>query len=234
MVEQIKRISLYEQVAMQMMQLIESGEWPIGEQIPNEIELSQLFGVSRNCIREGLKSLTLYGILNSRAGKGTFVSNTAKEQIHNMRLVDFLHKGPIQDLIEARIAIECKQASLAAINATEEEKLELTRVYKALENALQENNMPLKPNPTVNGIAFHSCIGKIAHNEILEQLIASIISAINEQRNHMRLNKADSDVMLDDHYEIYKAIMDGEPREAASAMETHIYNSYGIILSHLE
>ncbi len=143
MVEQIKRISLYEQVAMQMMQLIESGEWPLGEQLPNEIELSQMFGVSRNCIREGLKSLTLYGILNSRAGKGTFVSVSAKEQINNMRLVDFLNNGPIKDLIEARIAIESKQASLAAENATDEEKEEFEGIYKELIEALQINSLPI-------------------------------------------------------------------------------------------
>ncbi len=74
----------------------------------------------------------------------------------------------------------------------------------------------------------------MAHNAILEQLIASIMNAINEQRDQMKLNKSDSDVMMGDHYNIYKAIMDGEPQEAAQAMESHIYHAYGIVLAHRE
>ena len=49
---------------------------PIGEKIPNEYELAEMYGVGRSTIRETVKSLVSKGILEVRQGSGTYVIGT--------------------------------------------------------------------------------------------------------------------------------------------------------------
>ena len=43
----------------------------IGEKLPNEFELAELFGVGRSTVRETVKSLVSKGVLEVRRGSGT-------------------------------------------------------------------------------------------------------------------------------------------------------------------
>ncbi len=46
----------------------------IGDKLSNEIELSQKLNVSRTTLREAIKILVAYNILEIRRGKGTYVT----------------------------------------------------------------------------------------------------------------------------------------------------------------
>ena len=49
------------------------GELKPGDQIPTEHELSSLLNVSRNTVREAIRILIAYGVLEVRRAEGTFV-----------------------------------------------------------------------------------------------------------------------------------------------------------------
>ncbi|MEH7532024.1 hypothetical protein COJ92_27665 [Priestia megaterium] len=66
---------MYQQVITQLVEYIESEQLPEGSKIHTERDLSELLGVSRPSIREGIRGLKLLGYLDSRQGEGTFVSN---------------------------------------------------------------------------------------------------------------------------------------------------------------
>ena len=53
---------------------IQQKEWQLGEQIPGEQELCEIYGISRTVVRQALHELELEGIINRRKGKGTFVA----------------------------------------------------------------------------------------------------------------------------------------------------------------
>ena len=57
---------------------------PIGEKIPNEYELAEMYGVGRSTIRETVKSLVSKGILEVRQGSGTYVIGT--DTLENMTI----------------------------------------------------------------------------------------------------------------------------------------------------
>lgn len=65
---------MFQQVANELVNYITSEELPKGTKIPTERNLSELLGVSRSSIREGIRVLELLGYLDSRQGEGTFVS----------------------------------------------------------------------------------------------------------------------------------------------------------------
>ncbi len=69
----IRRATLFEQVSDEVTRKISDGEWKVGEMLPNENELAQLFQVSPGTIRRALKLLTDKGVLIRRQGRGTFV-----------------------------------------------------------------------------------------------------------------------------------------------------------------
>lgn len=66
--------SLHEQAAEYIRSRVESGEYPVGSQIPTENELTALLGVSRPTLRQALDRLSQEGLLTRIKGKGTFVA----------------------------------------------------------------------------------------------------------------------------------------------------------------
>ena len=71
-------IPLYFQLKSLILRDIQKGVYPIGMQIPTEMELQASFGVSRATIRHALNELVNEGWLERKASKGTFVSQPKK------------------------------------------------------------------------------------------------------------------------------------------------------------
>jgi len=80
---------IYQDVLNQILNLIKNGEWLAGDRIPTEIELSKVFQVSRNSIREALKILEHQKIISSKAGSGTHVLEDSFQNIQMLELISF-------------------------------------------------------------------------------------------------------------------------------------------------
>ena len=65
---------LYQQVLEDIKAGISSGTYQAGERIPSEIELSQIYSVSRVTVRRAIEELVGEGYLTKRQGKGTYVN----------------------------------------------------------------------------------------------------------------------------------------------------------------
>ena len=65
---------LYRRIAEDLRGRIESGELAPGDQMPTELELRERYDASRNTIRDALRWLTTRGLVDARAGQGTFVT----------------------------------------------------------------------------------------------------------------------------------------------------------------
>ena len=64
----------YDIVADQILNEIKTGVWTVGDKLPAEARLIERYGVSRVCLREALKKLSVIGILNIVQGDGTYVN----------------------------------------------------------------------------------------------------------------------------------------------------------------
>jgi GntR family transcriptional repressor for pyruvate dehydrogenase complex len=65
---------MFEQVARQIVDFIQSEKVEPGTKLPTERQLSELLQVSRSSVREGIRVLELLRYLESRQGEGTFVT----------------------------------------------------------------------------------------------------------------------------------------------------------------
>ena len=73
-------VSLYYIIKEKLLEMIESGVYKPGEQLPTELDLCQKFDVSRTTIRLALNQLNLEGHIYKIQGKGTFISLPKIEQ----------------------------------------------------------------------------------------------------------------------------------------------------------
>jgi GntR family transcriptional regulator len=70
-----RNIPIYIQIHDEIKKKIEDGQWKIGERLPSERDLSELFDVSRMTLRQAIQTLSDEGILDKRVGAGTFVAS---------------------------------------------------------------------------------------------------------------------------------------------------------------
>lgn len=67
-------LPLYLRIAEDLEERIRSGSLAEGSQLPTEGELKEQYGASRNTVRDALGRLAGKGLIETRAGKGTFVT----------------------------------------------------------------------------------------------------------------------------------------------------------------
>lgn len=65
---------LYIQAINAIVEMIETGELPVGGKLPSEDELAEILGISRSTLREALGHLEKYGVVTRQQGRGTFVT----------------------------------------------------------------------------------------------------------------------------------------------------------------
>ena len=94
---------LYQAVADNILEKIESGNYKPNERIPSEAELGELYGVGRNTIRHALSELVKNGDLVTLHGVGTFVSDGSR----HTKTAEYLY-GMSQELAERGHTVSSK------------------------------------------------------------------------------------------------------------------------------
>lgn len=79
---------LYERIKIGIKSYINENDLKVGDKIPTEIELEEIFEVSRITIRRAIKELVDEGVIEVIRGKGTFVK-AQKKNIHLLNLKGF-------------------------------------------------------------------------------------------------------------------------------------------------
>jgi GntR family transcriptional regulator len=69
------QLPLYIKIHDDIRKWIDAGRWKVGERLPSERELSEIFGVSRMTLRQAVTQLVDEGILERRVGSGTYVAS---------------------------------------------------------------------------------------------------------------------------------------------------------------
>jgi GntR family transcriptional regulator len=65
---------MYQQIAKELGDLIESGEIAPGNRLPTELELRDRYNASRNTVRDAIKRLAAIGLVETKPGQGAFAA----------------------------------------------------------------------------------------------------------------------------------------------------------------
>lgn len=219
-VQPIKRQPVSEQVAQQLLSLIQSGNLQAGQQLPPERELAQTLGVSRPSLREALRALSFLGVVNIRQGGGVFVSSLDPEALLGpIHFFISLDDHNLQSLFEARILIESGLARLAATRISDEQIERLRACVEMDKEALSD-----RERFTELDVEFHWTIFEAADNSFLQRVAKSLQVLGRASREITSHIPGVLEQSLEDHKRIVEAMAARDPDQAATAMKSHLWN----------
>ena len=197
--------------------LLDKGELRPGDQLPPERALAEQFQVSRASVREALRSLELLGIVETRAGGGTFVRRTVPEDLARP-LSNLIARGhTVADVIEVRGLLEPAIAAAAAKRITPGELAELRTILDA-QRAKIGNGEPYAEEDT----RFHELIGHAARNELLTTMLGVIWDVLRSSREQWLQTNQRAHASIDAHRRILTALETGDADAAHAAAAEHI------------
>lgn len=211
--KQTKRTTLTDQIVDQLDGLIQSGAWPVGHRIPPEPELVKQLGVSRNTVREAVKSLIHAGMLEARQGDGTYVSSASGL---GSALQRRLGKSGLMETIEVRRALEQEAARLAAERHTEEDAVRLRRRLDEFRAAADEETF------IQADLNLHQEIIRVTYNSLYVELYDHLTEALKDLIRIMSAEKEELAKHDRIHGELIGHILARDADAAAEAVREHI------------
>lgn len=206
------------EIISQIKDLINLEGLQTGEKLPSERMLSEKFGFSRNSIREAIKKLEYYGLLKSIPQSGTFIADIGITAMNGM-IDDILRleKQDFKSLVETRILLELKTASLAAIRRTNDD---LKSIKKALDSYIEKvlNEKDALPED----LLFHLAIAKASGNSVMNRFMLLIIPEIIINFEAYYVSTSDRTLLsIKEHTEIFEAIKNRDAKGAKEKMKAH-------------
>ncbi len=160
----VRGMTLSAQVAEQVVSLITSGTWPVGTRIPPENALVDRLGVSRNTVREALRSLVHSGMLEARPGDGTYVLTPSELEAP---LVRRARRARLEEAVEVRTLLEQQAARLAALRRTESD---IRRLRAALDRQRKASEADDRAAYARADAELHRAVVDCARNEFLAEI----------------------------------------------------------------
>lgn len=213
-------LRLADEVARQIKENILNGKLAVGDRLPPERELAKIFNTSSVVLREALHQLQASGLLNIKRGAtgGAFISQP-NHSLVSESLSTLLQFGrvSIDQLTEARIALEPEIARLAALRRTDED-IETLQENLDRSNALK----PSSPERRILHLEFHRLLADITKNPFF---IAGVNAIIDNLKFNISKAKLGKDVVTETtchHTDLIAAIADKDQERASSLMLAHI------------
>ncbi|WP_431284324.1 FadR/GntR family transcriptional regulator [Humitalea sp. 24SJ18S-53] len=160
---------MYEQIAEQIEALIRAGTFTANVRLPGERELAERIGVSRPSLREALIALETAGLIETRMGDGTYVrQDLGGSPIFPLSAAGDLGPGTLEQF-EARRALECAAAELAATRATTDQRTALRDCLARMTALVEADTSPAEEHE-----AFHLLLVDAAHNQIFSRTVRDL------------------------------------------------------------
>jgi DNA-binding FadR family transcriptional regulator len=220
-IERITHIKAYAKIVSQIKELINRGEYKIGEKLPPERELSAQFGVARPTVREALSALEILGIIEIQVGSGAYVRWVPDRDISTSFAELQKESSPIE-LLEARIPIEGVIAAQAAIKAPIEAIENLNQLSMEMEKDFSDGDYQIEKDRLFH-LKIAEATGNMHFVEILKyfntQMAQKIWVKYSEKNREIpgRIER-----YIKNHRSILEAIEERDPERAQAMMEMHI------------
>lgn len=213
------RVSATDRTIDRIVDLIGAGELRSGHKLEPEPALASRMGVSRGSLREAVRVLAYLGILDTRVGDGTYVTDlTGARLLQGLDLMGRVATDATTlEIFEIRRSLEATTAMLAAVRASDEQLQALSRQVDLLEAA---NEYEVYVD---HDIRFHDMIAEASGNESLRMLCKSF--STQTQRTRLLRGATVSGVLARsnlEHREILRYLLSRDPQLASAAATAHV------------
>jgi DNA-binding FadR family transcriptional regulator len=220
----------FEDTVQRLLQTIRLGVVAPGESLPPERDLAVRLGVSRDTVREALRSLGDAGYVVARRGRygGTFVADELPHpEPHDSSDADGPDAADLEEVLALREVLEVGAARLAASRTLPAPQRDL--VWRALEEVTGADPADYRRLDS----RLHLVVAEITGVRSLVTLVADNRMRVNRFLDGIPLlerNIAHSD---EQHRTLVTAILAGQPDAAAAAAEEHLAGSAALLRGFL-
>ncbi len=221
----VRNGNAFEDTVSRLLQTIRLGVVAPGEALPAERDLAARFSVSRDTVREAIRSLSEAGYLVARRGRygGTFVSDRPPPVVD----AEAPTAAEIDDVLGLREILEVGAARAAAgreLSAAERDLL-WTRLKETAAASIDDYRRL--------DSRFHLAIGEVVGTPSLVSLLADTRTRVNALLDGIPLLPRNIDHSNEQHEAIVVAILTGNPDRAAAAMSEHLEGSAALLRGFL-
>lgn len=219
--ERTDELSGAERVFAYIREQLLSGELQSGDRLPGERELSFMLRVSRPVLREALRSLAMLGFLDIRHGKGSYVRSADISVLTDFFTFCLAQQPDIlDDVMQARIAIECQAIRLACERAGDGHLARISGRLARLMGTLDD--------PGTGGaadFAFHLAIVEAGQSPALLALYHAISDLM--RRSHVERRQQTVSIpgirnyLVEAHREVFLSVVSRDPDAAEARLREH-------------
>lgn len=187
-----------------------------GDILPSEAQLSQEIGVSRNVIREAIKSMELIGLVKAQPGKGTEIRSFNCDFIFQHIMFFNTEEDPthIRQLFEIRKTLEIGYMRQAFDKISPEQVKHMRELVEKMKISWAESGMFAEEDRE-----FHQTLFASVDNPILNSLLDAVWEIdMNYQLEEKMPNLATS---VSKHEEIVRGLEIYDYMTFARAMDKH-------------
>jgi GntR family transcriptional repressor for pyruvate dehydrogenase complex len=204
----------------QIKEAIFENYFKVGDKIPPERELAEMFNASRTSVREALRSLEKSGFVEIRRGVlgGAYVTkNDSSPVIESLK--DMLYLGQVNhdEIAQVRLALEPMLAAQAAQKAGPKDIARCEEAIQTLER-LFEMKDPIIQHDT----AIHTLIAEISGNRVFIIIINVLMDILGHRMRNIKLDDKGKKEIVRQHKRIVEAIKNKDKKKAYEAMKSHI------------
>ena len=214
----VRRTNASREIVAQVRGMIAGGHVKAGDRLPPERELAQLFGVGRSTLREAIRVLESLGLVDVRAGEGTFLADGDATATQGHLPPELFSKWSTQlNLFELRTVLEPGLAGLAARRATSDHLTKMRGVLVAQAAQVRHGESGTDEDAT-----FHELIAEATRNPALVHLMKHLAKSLRETRDPSLQRDGRPAQSLRENRAILAAIEAKNPTLAARRMRMHI------------
>jgi len=160
-----KKLQLHEKVLREIWNYIDKNNLMPGDSLPTENELAEVYGVSRNTVREACRVLQTIGILQSSKRVGMVIKEFTLSNLSRF-LPYTVHTSSVnqKNVLEARYFFETSIVPYVIAGVTEEDLQNMYVHIREMINACINEDVDLFLKADME---FHREYFKATHNEIL-------------------------------------------------------------------
>ncbi len=209
-----KRQSTVDLVIDTIKNLLINNKLKPGDLLPSENSLAESIQVSRGSIREAMKILAAFGIVEIKRGDGTYIATSANKRIFDPLIFSLIFTNTdSEELIQLREMMEVGVIDMIIKNASEENIDQLKAAYRKMEETINSGEQDIEVLNRYD-INFHRIMAKITRNHLVENMYNFVIDIFAPTIN--------ARFGLNEHKKILDAIIARNRDEAAVHEHEHI------------
>ena len=218
----VKRESAVDIVINNIKQLLIDRRLLPGDKLPSELEISVGLGVSRGSVREAMKILSAFGLVDIKVGNGTYVCESPGHGLIDSLLFSFFITNPnIESLYEFRQFFEIDILELILNHY--DKNFEIRAKIKRNLNHLQTLIKTQAPAEKIleNDIEFHRLLASACCNPMVEKIYNFIMDSLRASISNTHRHQ-NGEYVLNAHQSIYEIICEKDYQGIESCIKKSI------------